>query len=516
METLVKRAKLFGISERDLNKALACTAKDTGISKDTVIKDLVEIFEYNDKQCMIARNKDINLKDYQEQAVKFMQSNRGLILSMSTGKGKTITAVSIIDCITRQAAIFGILDFSVKVVTPTSLVDNFKKEMRKFGMSEEQISRVSFYTIAKFGKDYKDGLISCKRTFLIVDEAHELRTDYRGEFASVSISKEDTRAEQFIECARNADRVLLLTATPTYNQVYDVVNLAAMIRGEYPVSGDTFFRMRTDPDLFQNYYGCIFTFERSISDLFPKRVDHPIFIIMTPQYLKNYEELEQNVVSVAKTVRGDEEAKSNVFLTKMRTASNELKPCLKCNEIIPILKKNQKTLIYSSFIESGIDIIKRELDNMGKKYLEITGKTAKARRQKIVDTYNDPKGPNFLIITRAAGTGLDLRGTRNIIILNPDWNMSSLEQVIGRGVRLGSHLHLPKKDQVVDVYFTLVIKPEDAKNLKDPKYIPEESIKGYKKSADLLLWEKSLRKQREAMEFEEELKAVGLQSGRCV
>ena len=47
---------------------------------------------------------------------------------------------------------------------------------------------------------------------------------------------------------------------------------------------------------------------------------------------------------------------------------------------------------------------------------------------------------------------LDLKNIRSVLIMEPYWNEVRIKQVIGRAVRRGSHLNLPKKDQNVSIY----------------------------------------------------------------
>ena len=61
-----------------------------------------------------------------------------------------------------------------------------------------------------------------------------------------------------------------------------------------------------------------------------------------------------------------------------------------------------------------------------------------------------------LIITKAGSEGLDLKGTRNIIIMDPVWNFSTLEQIIGRGSRYMSHYHLSKDEQFLNVFLLVL------------------------------------------------------------
>ena len=56
--------------------------------------------------------------------------------------------------------------------------------------------------------------------------------------------------------------------------------------------------------------------------------------------------------------------------------------------------------------------------------LRLDGSTAPGKRQKLVDTFCDPKGNQFvfLLSSRAGGCGLNLIGANRLFLFDPDWN----------------------------------------------------------------------------------------------
>ena len=75
----------------------------------------------------------------------------------------------------------------------------------------------------------------------------------------------------------------------------------------------------------------------------------------------------------------------------------------------------------------------------------------------------------MLFISKAGGEGLDLKGVRHVIIMEPAWNQATEEQVIGRAIRYKSHEHLDAKDRVVNVYHLYHIRPSDSEKMKELK-----------------------------------------------
>jgi hypothetical protein len=79
--------------------------------------------------------------------------------------------------------------------------------------------------------------------------------------------------------------------------------------------------------------------------------------------------------------------------------------------------------------------------------------------------------------------GVSLLRTKNMHMIDPYWNYSKMNQVIGRISRFCSHRSLPKKERIANIYFYVAI-VNDSKitkyNFDRKKEIsPEESIDLY-------------------------------------
>ena len=57
--------------------------------------------------------------------------------------------------------------------------------------------------------------------------------------------------------------------------------------------------------------------------------------------------------------------------------------------------------------------------------------------------------------------GITLLRVSEVHIIEPYWNLSRIDQVMGRAVRFCSHKDLPKKDRYVDIYIYLATYPEE-------------------------------------------------------
>lgn len=120
------------------------------------------------------------------------------------------------------------------------------------------------------------------------------------------------------------------------------------------------------------------------------------------------------------------------------------------------------------------EVLKPEYDN--KRY--ITFSADKEKTKALLQLFNVGKTvpselksmarPNLhgefiklLLITQSGAEGISLKCVRDVLIMEPFWNMVRLDQVIGRAVRAYSHVELPKNERNVSVsIYTTVFTPE--------------------------------------------------------
>lgn len=432
------------------------------------------------------------LRPHQKVVVEYLMNHRGVIAAHGVGSGKTLTAVTASQCILQKHP-----DWKVVVVTPTSLQENFKKEIRAYG-ADPKDKRYIFKTMQGFANAYNKGDLVCSsKTFLIIDEAHNLRTDLvPARRAAKRRGGNPPQAATALNCSKRAGKVLLLTATPTYNNPRDVANLVAMIKGEEPLTKNEFKGLMNSPMRFKRYFECLFSYYSvpKTKD-YPDVKEHSIKIIMDDKYWKKYRTVE------AKNSHLFEDPWR--FLGGLRQATNALEPCQKCIWAVNKIKEKQKTVLYSAFRTHGIEKIQDMLQGSRIKFVEVTGSMSMKNRANAVKEFNSAEGANVLFITKAGGEGLDLKGVRNVIILEAGWNRAGEEQVIGRAVRYRSHAHLPKKDRNVKVYHLMVIKSRKA-------YVGIKK-KDRRGSADEMLKEMIEKKIKENSDFEEQLRELSIE-----
>jgi len=131
-------------------------------------------------------------------------------------------------------------------------------------------------------------------------------------------------------------------------------------------------------------------------------------------------------------------------------------------------EKDGKVFIYSNYVDfGGTTLIKTLL--LENKYYEypsrkeyrsfvvFDGKTSINDRERFKRIFNSPENKNGKLIRIIIGSpmiseGITLKEVRQVHILEPSWNMSSINQIIGRAVRNYSHHLLEPQERNVEIY----------------------------------------------------------------
>lgn len=163
------------------------------------------------------------------------------------------------------------------------------------------------------------------------------------------------------------------------------------------------------------------------------------------------------------------------------------------NIIFNILKSLGPTVVYSNYVMmEGLELFKLYLGYFGfynfmtemkyqegrVGYVEFHGGIKKGeQRHDAKDEYNKPDNQygtllKIMLISPAGAEGLSLRNVRQIHILEPYWNEVRITQMIGRGIRQGSHCQLPIEERHVDVYRYKVTRKNQTKVSTD-QYIED-------------------------------------------
>jgi superfamily II DNA or RNA helicase len=402
------------------------------------------------KRATCIKRSMLKVNSHQREAINIINKQRSLLVVHGTGSGKTLTAVTASQCFLdahpRGRAVF---------VGPTALQENFKKEMGRYGVEND--NKYEIYSYSKFLYRAKAGNnVVCSNTILIIDEAHNLRNPVGQIYHAV------------LHCAHKASKVLLLTATPFINNMMDFISLINLLhnktiigtRKEYK-NGEVSAYISpkvTDLniDLLREYLkDKVHYIERPTDkSKYPTRIDHNLDIRMRKPYYDKYMKMMNKM-----QIDGDIFNNPKKFYNGYRRAVNKIGGYLSSKLLgcIPYIKG--KTVIYSNWLEYGIEPLAKLLKKYKFSYLIFSGATSAKERKQIIKEFNEGD-TDVLVITRAGGEGLDLKGVQSIFVLDPPWNDSALQQIIGRAIRYESHIHLPKYKRKVNVYMARLVSPK--------------------------------------------------------
>jgi len=395
----------------------------------------------------------LKLKGIQTKVVNHMNNHRSLLVVHGTGCGKTLTAITTSQCYLDRYPNRGVV-----FVGPTSLIANFKKEMKNYGVKNPEKYELYSYD-AVLNKTKKNRPLRLHNKMLIVDEVHNLR------------NIKSKKTIEIMRIAFESQKCLLLTATPFVNYIQDFMPLINMLHGRMVIGTPKQFinneveHTITNNDITHENLETIRTLLRgkihhvectTESSDFPKRIEHTMDIPMSEEYYDRYQRL-----ILGDDVFGMLFRNPQRFLNGYRRAVNIAGGeyfSQKIQAAAPIIRRG-KTVIYTNWIQYGVEPITIVLENENISYRTFSGNVSKRERETMIKQFNNNEF-NTLIITKAGGEGLDLKGVKSIIVMEPPWNDAGLQQVVGRAIRYKSHAHLPPRERKVDVYFMRLVRPE--------------------------------------------------------
>ena len=170
----------------------------------------------------------------------------------------------------------------------------------------------------------------------------------------------------------------------------------------------------------------------------------------------------------------------------------------KFDKIIKNVKEAKgPVFIFSEYVnKGGIELLTMVLELHGfakygssssrPKYTILEGKVPELTRQKYLKTFNsfeNRKGNliSILLGSPALSEGITLKNVRQVHILEPPWNMSTVEQVKGRAIRNYSHEDLLKEDREVKLFLYASTSPKKEPTIDEVKYrICEEKDRAIK------------------------------------
>ena len=401
------------------------------------------------------------LRDYQLEGFQWLSRlahwGVGACLADDMGLGKTIQALA---CILTRAQ-----DGPSLVVAPTSVVDNWVQEIRRFAPTLNPKLLSAF-------KDRGEGLASLEPfdllicTYGLLQQEATLLAEVQWNTAildEAQIIKNPSTKRAKAAMNLSASFRIITTGTPIENHLGELWSLFRFInpgllgtrqqfnaRFAAPVEkkGDT-FRRQILKKLVRPFI--LRRLKSDVLDELPPKTETSLFVELSKEEASLYEAIRQKALKdLAEEQQGSQPGATKILaqLTRLRRMCCHPKlahphsqlPGSKLKlmgEILDDLLENQhKTLIFSQFVDHLI-IIREYLDQRGIEYQYLDGATSPKKRRDAINAFQAGEGDVFLISLRAGGVGLNLTAADYIIHMDPWWNPAVEDQASDRAHRLG-------------------------------------------------------------------------------
>lgn len=419
------------------------------------VKDIVNKFKQLDKiNFEVPNDLNANLRDYQIDGLNWFETldylGFGGILADEMGLGKTLQTIAFLLSKRNKKSL---------IITPTSLIHNWKNEFEKFAPTlrvgiahslkkerEKIINNLEDYDVilTTYGalRNDLDKYEEINFDYCIIDEAQNIKNP-------TAVSTDAVKAIK-------ASNKFALTGTPMENNLLELWSIFDFIMPGYLYNVTKFDAIFIrDESQIENLKAMIKPFilrrtKKQVIKELPDKIEKQFLVELNKEQRKIYGVY---VEEIKRRLQEKNEIRDRItvfaFLTKLRQICLDPSVIIKdykgksakieaCLDIIKeYTEENNKILVFSQFTTV--------LENLGKKlsknnieYLYLDGQTKAADRVRLVDEFNKSKDKKvFLISLKAGGTGLNLTSANTVIHFDPWWNPSVENQASDRAHRYG-------------------------------------------------------------------------------
>lgn len=406
------------------------------------------------------------MRPYQKQGVARGLQLKRFINGDMPGLGKTLQSVATV----VGAEIQGNISFPCLVICPSALKINWKREFemwtdkqamvlddkvkntwhRYWEMQVADVFIVNYESLRKFfvkkypkKEDLKNSgdIIMDQRIdyfkSVIIDEVHKLK------------NKDSQRTKIALRLTRGKEYVLALTGTPVVNKPLDLWTQLAMISKLKMFGGEAGFKTRYceggagASNLKELNYllnkNCFFRREKHdvLKDL-PAKVRQTIYCDITNEdhynkiqndFKKFLQENDFSNADIRKKMKSEVIVK--IMMLLQVSAMGKLEAAKEY--IDEVLDSGEKIVVFCRH-----KIVVDELCNIYSQAVRVTGSENEEQKQASIDSFQ--KNPNTNIIIgshKAAGVGLTLTASSEVLFLELPWTFADLEQCEDRCHRMG-------------------------------------------------------------------------------
>ena len=438
----IDKNKMLYINESLKNQG---TAFDKG---EETIKELDKGLS-NRQQREVPDDLNAKLRNYQVEGFNWLNEIANLkvggILADEMGLGKTIQIIAFLLSQKGKKSI---------VITPTSLIYNWRDEFNKFAPS---------LNVGIIHADKKSRSVMMEKEFDVIVTTYGLiKNDYEyykeKEFdfciidEAQNIKNSKAQNTKYVKAIKASCRIAL-SGTPMENNLMELWSIFDYIMPGYLLSEAKFKEKYLKEDMYDELKELIKPFilrrlKKDVIDELPDKIEKKFMVEME----KNQKAVYQSYIKeVRQKLYSGEDNKITVFsyLTKLRQLC--LDPSLILDDYVGrsakieaslnilnmAIAENRKVLIFSQFT-SVLQKLGDELSEKNIGYLYLDGSTKANKRVEMVKEFNESEELKiFLISLKAGGTGLNLTSSDLVLHFDPWWNPAIEDQATDRAHRIG-------------------------------------------------------------------------------
>ena len=437
------------------------------LERDAGFHRIVRDFEsYGDADIDVPAGLEATLRGYQEDGFRWLGTLERLgfggILADDMGLGKTLQVIAHV-LAQKETGRGG----CTLVVCPASLVYNWMSEIARFspGFGARAVVGARPARLA--------ALAAAGDADVIVTSYDLLRRDVE-EYARMRFLRVVLDEAQYIKNPKaqvtravkclDADVRLALTGTPIENRLADLWSIFDFLMPGYLGTRDQFAKRYEGPVEAGEHDGrrllrCAigpFVLRRLKSEVLadlPEKTESVVYSQMSPRqrklYLATQDRLALQVQHMDKGgPQGPERLKVLAELTRLRQICCDPRLCLDgyeggsakletCLELVSQARDaGHRVLVFSQFA-SMLDLIGQRLSAAHVTWFQLTGRTSKEARERLVRRFQAGEADVFLVSLKAGGVGLNLTAADVVIHYDPWWNVAAQDQATDRAYRIG-------------------------------------------------------------------------------
>ena len=457
------------------------------IEKEAKLEKLRSMSKQDMQVCLRIPGLKLPLYNYQRLGVMYAATNRvGLLLADEMGLGKSLQGIGTALFLKATAGAERVL-----IITPASLKFNWPLEIEKFtdekyvvidGTPEERIAQwmrddVFFYVVnfelvqadlfggnkLKEKEDETDDqrerrekiTAKAKRRQSMLSEIRKRNWDLIVVDEAQALKHHASRRSRNSKELRGKCR-MALTGTPMDGRLEELHSLMQFVAPGLLCSKTRFFQKHVETDFWGRVTGYkkigevtqkiqpffLRRLKRDVMKDLPDKVYENRIVTMDPAEHAIYRSLaekgheatedESAMVAVIRCkqfcnwpAKVDDKCKTNSKMEAFREVLDEV-----------VMQNGHKALIFSQYKEM-LNVIVKEFDNLGIKYLRIDGDTDLKERASMQKQFNTDKSIDVMIGTEAMSAGLNFQSADYVINYDDNWSPAIMAQREDRCHRAG-------------------------------------------------------------------------------